>query len=159
MKKILLLTLLALSSVTFAKDFNPDLLIGKWQCKGAFSNPDSFGTETYTETYKKDGTIESKNVIKEINGGQKNTVTMQTLGQWRVEGDIISINLEKLLKYHASNKAVEARDKTEEALREDRSFYDYKLIELTKNNYVFTQMPEDEQDNYRFKYACHRLKK
>lgn len=152
MKKLFLTVLIAISPMTFAKDFNPNLLVGKWQCEEYFDYPivNLKGKETSIISYNKDGTYHSQNILDEVDDGQKNVITLEAEGRWRVKGNILSVNTENLISYQATNPNIEGNQFFEEGLRNDKSFLDMQIINLTENKLVLN-LPKNLQDDYEVK--------
>lgn len=161
MKKLLAIALLTLSPFTFAKDFNPDLLVGKWQCEARFdySQGDLAGIEKNTFNFYSNGYYKGSSDIKEKIDRQNFSSKMLYNGQWEIRGDILSYNIEVVTDYKSDNPQIESEYEFEKEFKQDKSFTGLKIVKLTKNTLI-TELSKKDQIEMKGNSieTCHRIK-
>lgn len=156
LKYMICLTLL-FSANTFAQDFDPNLLVGKWECKIQAKSVDfSYQTtEKYIVDYQKDGTYLSKTVLYGVLDNEKMLQKIKTFGYWRISQGVFSANYEKILDYSNNNPRLEKRYEFEQYFNNDKSFENFPIIELSKNKFVLNM----NKDDFIATHECNRSSK
>lgn len=156
MKYLLILTLL-LSTNTLAKGFDTNLLLGQWECKIQAKSVD-FGyqtTEKYIVNYQKDGSYLSKTVLYGVMDNEKMVQKIKTFGYWRISQDVFSANYEKILDYSNNNPRLEKKYEFEQYFKNDKSFENFPITELSKNKFVLNM----NKDDFVATHECKRTNK
>lgn len=141
--KYLLLSILLLSTATFAQSFDANLLVGKWQCQGDFhyKTLDYQGKGEETLDFNADGTYKTKIRLDFTLQGQKDIHKMAWKGKWSIDEENLNINIEKLLRFSSQNKVIERQYRIEEGLQQRtqrKDYRDFKIIELSSERFVFS---------------------
>lgn len=148
MKKLFLTALIAVSPMTFSQDFNPDLLVGKWQCKdqGYLFNNTTHITENSTREYKADGTHTfefSQMMATKAPFGLWFTFRKKVKGSgiWKLNNDILTLNRTYVTEYQSTpNNLI-----LEEKYRNNHEFYDLQFQEFSKDSFMLIY-PEKTAD-------------
>lgn len=154
MKYVILLSVL-LSPQLFAQDFDPNLLVGKWECEGTTTG---LGYQSHGKgfiDYKANGTYIDKSILNDIIDNQPLQTKIKYFGYWEISQNTLSLNIDKVFDYISSNPKLDKAYGLEEFLRKDKSFYNFQITELSDNilKYDFTD------DGLTGSYECKRTNK
>ncbi|MFW2178123.1 MULTISPECIES: hypothetical protein [unclassified Moraxella] len=146
MKKLLLTALIAISPMTFAKDFNADLLIGEWQCKSesSFDNSATHYTQTAKQRFYKNGTYTSEDLI--YNQNLDETIKSKGKGNWYIKDNILNMNTEDILTLTTDKPFYTNTNDLKESLMNDHKFSQFILKEFSKDKFVVTLSEQAQQD-------------
>lgn len=148
MKKLLTLALLTLSPLTFAKEFNPDLLVGKWQCEANYNYKDNdyHGTDNLNITISANGNYVFESHAKEsIDGKNFNTAT-KYLGKWQLKDDIFTVEINNVLSYTNDHPEIEAIYQFGKNYEGTDGYIETKVLQLTKNTFISELSKSDQQE-------------
>lgn len=141
--KYLLLSLLLLSTATFAQSFDANLLVGKWQCQGDFHYKlsDYKGTAYEWLDFNPDGTYKVKMKLDFTLKNEKDIHKIIWKGKWNIDEENLNINIEKLLRFSSQNKEIERQYRIEESLKNRtqlQNYKDFKILELSSERFVYS---------------------
>lgn len=154
MKYLLILTLL-LSTNALAQDFDPNLLVGKWECEGTTTDLNYQSNNKGFVDFKANGTYIDKSILNNIIDNQPLQTKIKYFGYWKISQNTLSLNTETIFDYISSNPKLDKVYGLEAFLRNDKSFYNFQIIELSDNilKYDFTD------DGLTGNYECKRTNK
>lgn len=138
MKYVILLSVL-LSPQLFAKDFDPNLLVGKWECEGKGQTTD-LSYQSHGKgfvDYKANGTYIAKSILNDIVDNQPLQTKIKYFGYWKISQNTLSSNIEKVFDYISSNPKLDKVYGFEEFARNDKSFYNFQITELSENIFKY----------------------
>lgn len=149
--KYLLLSILLLSTTTFAQSFDANLLVGKWQCFVKFDDTHLKGTERISVEYRNDGTYTTKSVlnttIQNVDFELKNPKSLMeitALGQWQINKNIYSEARTDIVHYFHSNQELEQLGEFEKKFAEDKEFEHNLIMKLSKTQFHYqTELSEN----------------
>lgn len=146
MKRLLLIALLAMSPMTFAKDVNADSLVGTWQCKSesSFGNGTAHYSELDKQVFYKDGTYLSEDIMYDKNLGE--TFELKTTGKWYVKNRLLNMNIEDVLTLTTDKPFYTDINDLKKDIINNRKFSQLIIKEFSKDEFVLTLSKQDQKE-------------
>lgn len=154
MKYVILLSVL-LSPQLFAQDFDPNLLVGKWECEGTTTGLGFQANNKGFIDYKANGTYIDKSILNDIIDNQPLQTKIKYFGYWKISQNTLSLNIDKVFDYISSNPKLDKVYGLEAFLRNDKSFYNFQITELSDNILKY----DVTDDGLTGSYECKRTNK
>lgn len=149
MKKLFAIGLMALSPVTFAETVNPDLLVGKWQCKNDnFIQPYLTLTWNDTANFYKDGFYQRKLANHyDIDNLEKMNIIENSIGTWTLNNNVLVTQRRQSLGFSTDNPALAKKIHVAKHVNNYDVLYP-RLVEVVSNDVLILRpTPEYKKEN------------
>lgn len=135
--------------IATAHSFDAKMLVGKWECISYYDNKSSKNI-TYERSqmhFTDKGNYHYDGFIADDMNGVQDVVDLESVGEYKIEGDVYFLKSVKVLRYKSTNPRYNRLHNFEDVLDNSSDFSRYQIVTLTDTLFENRYLPQTDDDS------------